>query len=82
MKNGDIDPADFRKWTKFSQCLIAVLKILEGTAYRPEVKKTFHPKKLDGVADIYHVPVEDNGTENGIEAENAKIIAGGDIGRV
>ena len=80
LKNGDIDDKDFGKWAHFSRCLIAVLKIIEGTAYRTEVKKTFDPRLSTFVADIKHGPVEDNGTPEGEVATGSKILAGADIG--
>ena len=65
LKNGEIDPSDFGIWTDFTNCMSAVMKIIEGAAYYPEASETFEtsPKTgFHGYADVNKPPATDDGT--------------------
>ena len=65
LKNGEIDPSDFGIWTDFTNCMSAVMKIIEGAAYYPEASETFEisPKTgFHGYADVNKPPASDDGT--------------------
>ena len=52
-------------WTDFTNCMSAVMKIIEGAAYYPEASETFEisPKTgFHGYADVNKPPASDDGT--------------------
>ena len=73
LKNGEIDPSDFGIWTDFTNCMSAVMKIIEGAAYYPEASETFRtsPKTgFDGYANVNKPPATDDGT---LEVNNSPL---------
>ena len=78
LKDGDLDPKEFGKWTKFASCLKDVMFLVEGQAMFPETQPIFN-KPFEYI-DTNRKPVIDDGTEGGQTQKNDHIIAGSVVG--
>lgn len=82
LKNGDISSDDFGKWSKFTDCMKNVMKILEGQAYFPEILVEKIPQRV-GYSAVSHPdlkPHEDSGDKLGKEISDDMVMAGFPVG--